>query len=130
MRSMSDQSSKYKLEPVWRCSKAHGLVYQTFGVADGHGGAGASDLVQQSLPDKVNELLAAGMDVQTAYTLALQEVEASFRNLAGDSGAGACVVSATIAGPYIWCANLGDCRCAVVRLMPPDPVVQRVDSYH
>eukprot|EP00932_Pfiesteria_piscicida_P016241 SRR837773.3177.p1 GENE.SRR837773.3177~~SRR837773.3177.p1 ORF type:complete len:263 (+),score=55.71 SRR837773.3177:118-789(+) len=34
--------------------------------------------------------------------------------------AGTCVCSCTVAGRHIWCANLGDCRAALVMLQVPD----------
>jgi len=101
-----------------KCSKANGLIFQTFGIADGHGGSEASEHVHNNFPQAVNQLLMAGMDALTAYTVAIRECEQSFKQEHGQSRAGACAVSATVVGNMIWCANLGDCRCAVVKLAP------------
>mmetsp|Transcript_647 Transcript_647/g.1321 ORF Transcript_647/g.1321 Transcript_647/m.1321 type:complete len:337 (+) Transcript_647:88-1098(+) len=101
-----------------RCSRAHGLTFQTFGVADGHHGSEASEHIYNKLPQAVNQLLMAGMDVLTSYTLAIRECEATFKASHGTSRAGSCAVSATVVGQYVVCANIGDCRCAVIKLAP------------
>jgi len=100
-----------------KCSRANGMIVQTFGVCDGHGGDEASELVHRVLPN-VNRLLAVGRDVITAYTEAFRECEQTFESQHPQSKAGACAVSATIVGSTVWCANLGDSRCAVIKLNP------------
>lgn len=83
-------------------------------VLDGHGGSEAVDLVAERFPDLFLVLLAAGRPVKVAFDEAFGHLETELA--ARDCQAGACVNACLLAGPWLWCANLGDCRACHVDL--------------
>lgn len=95
-----------------------GMPYHTVGVLDGHDTEAASDFVSRQLPVSLEKHLRGGRSVDQAYLFAMCEVEDALKNVAAT--AGTCVCSCTIAGPYVWCANLGDCRCGLVVMEVPE----------
>merc|ERR1719333_186153 len=52
-----------------------------------------------------------------AFGTALAELESTLKGMG--TTAGTCVLSCVLAGPFIWCANLGDCRAVYVPLHVP-----------
>lgn len=94
------------------------LSYHTVGVLDGHDSEVASEFASRHLPNEVSKLLGEGALVIDAYKAAMAEVEEKLKSVTAT--AGTCVLSCTIAGRYIWCANLGDCRSILVPLALPD----------
>jgi len=94
------------------------INFHTIGVLDGHDTGAASDFVSRQLPGYVERHLRAGLPVEQAYLRAMSDVEDALKKVCAT--AGTCVCSCTVAGPYIWCANLGDCRCALVFLEVPE----------
>jgi len=95
------------------------LGFHTVGVLDGHDTEAASDMVSMRLPNEVGRCLKEGCSVVDAYTKSMAALEDQLK--AVTSSAGSCVLSCTIAGPFLWCANLGDCRAILVPLAVPDP---------
>jgi serine/threonine protein phosphatase PrpC len=97
----------------------HGdLKFHTIGVLDGHDSAAASDRVAQMLPMTLGNHLKAGTGMEEAFRSSLADCEASLkRNV---PTAGTCVCSTVIAGRHVWCANLGDCRTALIFLQVPE----------
>lgn len=96
------------------------LFFHTVGVLDGHDTEVASDLVSSRLPNEVGRRLKQGSSVVEAYTRAVEELEDQLKTVT--SSAGTCMLSCTIAGRFLWCANLGDCRAILVPLAVPDAV--------
>jgi len=94
------------------------LEFHTIGVLDGHDTDAASDLVSSKLPGVIAKLLKEGYSVVEAYTRAMQELEDALKTV--HSSAGTCVLCCTIAGPFIWCSNLGDCRAVLMTLKPAE----------
>jgi len=94
------------------------MVYHTIGVLDGHDTEAASDFVSRQLPGYLEKHLKACRSVDQAYHFAMSEVEDALKKVAAT--AGTCVCSCTVAGPYVWCANLGDCRCGLFVMEVPD----------
>jgi serine/threonine protein phosphatase PrpC len=84
---------------------------------DGHDSEAASDLVSRNLPGVICRHLKAGEPFVEAYTMTMAELENELKKLA--STAGTCVNSCTVAGRFVWCANLGDCRAILVPLQVP-----------
>lgn len=98
----------------------HALQFHTIGVLDGHDSDLASDLVARGLPGRVASLLQADMPVVEAYGAALSQLEDSLKEV--NTTAGTCVLSCTVVGRFVWCANLGDCRAGLFLLqVPPLP---------
>jgi len=95
-------------------STVGGMVFHIVGIMDGHDTAAASDTVQKLLPEVVSQHLKAGKPVAEAYTLAMAELEEILRDV--HPSAGTCVLSCALAGRFVWCSNLGDCRAALIRL--------------
>eukprot|EP00931_Biecheleriopsis_adriatica_P075820 TRINITY_DN49600_c0_g1_i1.p1 TRINITY_DN49600_c0_g1~~TRINITY_DN49600_c0_g1_i1.p1 ORF type:complete len:341 (+),score=41.32 TRINITY_DN49600_c0_g1_i1:159-1181(+) len=93
------------------------LPFHTVGVLDGHDTESASDLVARNLPDAVARRFKADLPIIEAYVDAMAEMEESLKKV--HATAGTCVNSCTIAGGVVWCANLGDCRAALVVLEEP-----------
>jgi len=97
----------------------HGkLCFQTLGVLDGHDTEAASEFVSRTLPGVASKHLKAGYPVEQAYTMTMEEVEGALKEVCAT--AGTCVCSCTVAGRYVWCANLGDCRSTLIRLKVPE----------
>lgn len=92
--------------------------FYTVGVLDGHDSETASEFASRLLPNEVARLLSEGKLVVDAYKIAMENIEDQLKSVT--ASAGTCVVSCTIAGRYIWCANLGDCRSILVPLALPD----------
>jgi len=92
--------------------------YSVIGVLDGHDSDLASDLVSRELPAMLANKLQESMPVVEAYTLCMSDLENKLKKL--NATAGTCVLSCTIAGRYVWCSNLGDCRAGFVPLDPID----------
>jgi len=99
-------------------STVGGMPFHIVGVMDGHDTAVASDTVSLLLPEVLSPHLKAGMPVADAYTLAMAELEETLRGV--HSTAGTCVLSCAVAGRFVWCSNLGDCRAALVHLRAPE----------
>ncbi|CAJ1405157.1 unnamed protein product [Effrenium voratum] len=102
-----------------RCMAAHDclgdqLEFHTVGVLDGHDTDSASDLVAKLLPGAVGRRIKEGLPISEAYMEAMAEMEDRLKR--EHATAGTCVNSCTIAGGRVWCANLGDCRAALVTL--------------
>lgn len=91
------------------------LPFHMIGVMDGHDTESASDTVARMLPGVLARHLNEGKAVGEAYTLAMEELEDALKKV--HATAGTCVVSCTIAGRFVWCANLGDCRAVLVPLV-------------
>lgn len=94
------------------------LRFHTIGVLDGHDSSEASEAVSRELPGVLAGRLKKGGSILEAYVDTMHELEETLKNI--HSTAGTCVLSCTIAGRYIWCSNLGDCRGCLVHLQPPD----------
>lgn len=94
------------------------LTFHTVGVLDGHDTAIASDRVSKELPRVLGNLLKEGYPVATAYAMAMEECEETLRSV--HASAGTCVLSCTVAGNHVWCANLGDCRAGLFSLQLPE----------
>lgn len=94
------------------------LRFHTVGVLDGHDTEVASDLVSSRLPGEVGRWLKQGCTVVEAYTRSMEALEDQLK--AVTSSAGTCCLSCTIAGRFLWCSNLGDCRAILVPLAVPD----------
>jgi len=88
--------------------------FHTLGVMDGHDSDTASDTVASMLPGVLGKLLKDGRSIVEAYTECMAELEEALKKL--HSSAGTCVLSCTIVGRYVWCANLGDCRATLIPL--------------
>jgi serine/threonine protein phosphatase PrpC len=93
------------------------MDFHTIGIMDGHDTEIASDLVSKRLPKVISKYLKAGEPLLEAYTATMAELEDELKQVA--STAGTCVNSCTVAGRFVWCANLGDCRSALVQLKAP-----------
>lgn len=97
----------------------HGsLDFYTIGVLDGHDTEAASDSVSRLLPAALSKHLKDGKTMEQAYTMAMAEVEDALKKLVAT--AGTCICSCTVAGRFVWCANLGDCRAALIPLQVPE----------
>lgn len=94
------------------------LGFYTVGVLDGHDTDTASDTVARQLPAELSARLKAGDPVVEAYTASMADMEERLKSV--HTTAGTCVLSCTIAGSFVWCANLGDCRACLVPLEVPD----------
>lgn len=104
---------------IMTAKDAHGsLDFHTIGVLDGHDSEAASDAVSRMLPSVVAKHLKAGKSIEQAYTVAMAEVEDALKKVCAT--AGTCVCSCTIAGRFLWCANLGDCRAVLIPLEVPE----------
>jgi len=99
-------------------STVGGMVFHVVGIMDGHDSAAASDTVQKLLPEVVSQHLQAGKPVVEAYTLAMAELEEVLRDV--HPSAGTCVLSCAVAGRFVWCSNLGDCRAVLIHLELPE----------
>lgn len=99
-------------------STVGGMPFHIVGVMDGHDTAVASDTVSQLLPEVLSTHLKAGMPVADAFTVAMAKLEETLRDV--HSTAGTCVLTCAVAGRFVWCSNLGDCRAALVRLRAPE----------
>lgn len=99
-----------------------GTDFHTVGVLDGHDSEMASDMVSRCLPAAVSSRLKAGDSVVEAYISTMADLEAKLKET--HSNAGTCVLSCTISGRNVWCANLGDCRACLIPLQvfdnPPE----------
>lgn len=93
------------------------LDFHTVGVLDGHDTEVASDTVARLLPDAVAKRLKAGLPIVEAYTATMAEMEEALKKY--HPSAGTCVNSCTIGAGFVWCANLGDCRSALITLEEP-----------
>lgn len=97
----------------------HGeLCFHTIGILDGHDSDLASDYVARHLPRLLAERMRAGTPVEDAYVAAMEDCETGLKKHCAT--AGSCVLGCTIAGENIWCANLGDCRAAMISLRVPE----------
>lgn len=95
-----------------------GLDYHMIGVLDGHDTADASDLVSKSLPGILSKKYKAGHPVEEACVLAMADCEELLKR-SPTGNAGTCCLCCTVAGRFVWCSNLGDCRAAMISLQPP-----------
>ena len=93
------------------------MPFHIVGVLDGHDTDSASDLVSKLLPGAVAQRVKEGFPISQAYMEAFAEMEEKLKKV--HATAGTCVNSCTIAGGRVWCANLGDCRTALVTLEAP-----------
>jgi len=97
----------------------HGdLNFHTIGVLDGHDTEAASDAVSKLLPTVIGRRLRAGEAIEQAYRDTMAECEGALKKTC--ASAGTCVCSCLVAGRFVWCANLGDCRAVLVFLQVPD----------
>jgi len=94
------------------------LSYQLVGVLDGHDSDAASDMVAHCLPREVGRRLKDSSPVVEAYTSAMADLEDQLKAITAT--AGTCVLNCLIAGRFVWCANLGDCRAILVPLHVPE----------
>lgn len=95
------------------------VPFCTLGILDGHDTEIASDCVSTHLPGVLAKHIAAGETMVDAYTASMAELEDMLKKLA--STAGTCVLSCVIAGGFVWCANLGDCRSCMATLKAEVP---------
>mmetsp|Transcript_46130 Transcript_46130/g.128303 ORF Transcript_46130/g.128303 Transcript_46130/m.128303 type:complete len:371 (+) Transcript_46130:130-1242(+) len=94
------------------------LKFYMIGVLDGHDTAVASDMVSRELPPTLAQKLKEGTyPVDEAYITTMAEIEERLKRNTHAS-AGTCVLNCTVAGRFVWCANLGDCRAALISLEP------------
>lgn len=100
--------------------------FHTVGVLDGHDTDSASDLVAKLLPGAVGRRIKEGLPIGQAYMEAMAEMEDKLKK--EHATAGTCVNSCTIAGGRVWCANLGDCRAALVTLEAPNSGAVKAES--
>jgi len=99
---------------VHDCLSDSRIPFHTVGVLDGHDTDSASDLVAKLLPVAVGRRMKDGLSISQAYLEAMAEMEDRLKR--EHATAGTCVNSCTIAAGRVWCANLGDCRAALVLL--------------
>jgi len=97
---------------------SHRPAFDLVGVLDGHDTETASDMVSQRLPGEVSGRLKKGDTIAEANTASMAKLENDLKSLT--SSAGTCVLSCAIAGRFVWCANLGDCRSCLVGLVVPE----------
>lgn len=118
-----NQGARHDNEDRWMAERHscadRSLAFHTIGVLDGHDSDAASDMVSRQLPGKLAGLLQENMPVTQAYVAAMAELEDTLKSV--HATAGTCVLSCTIAGRFVWCANLGDCRAALFSLQVPAP---------
>lgn len=98
------------------------VPFHTVGVLDGHDTELASDAVSRLLPDALGRRLKDNSPLVEAYVDTMREMEDTLKGV--HASAGTCVNSCTIAGRYVWCANLGDCRAALVLLKASSAAVK------
>lgn len=95
------------------------------GVLDGHDRAIASEFVSRRLGSRLIERIEEGLQMEPAFVNALATLEEELRETGTTSGC--CVLSILLCGPWIWSANLGDCRGCFLPLPkengPPEEVV-------
>lgn len=96
--------------------------FHTIGVLDGHDSDSASDMVSRMLPSVLGKQLKDGKTIEQGYTAAMVELEDGLKKI--HATAGTCVNSCTVAGRWVWCANLGDCRAALIPLQVPETPAQ------
>lgn len=89
-------------------------AFSIVGVLDGHDTESASDTVSRLLAGAVSKRLKDDKTIVEAYTEAMAEMEDKLKKV--HASAGTCVNSSTIAGRFVFCANLGDCRAALVTI--------------
>lgn len=99
--------------------RSRSLNFHLLGVMDGHDTAEASDLVSKQLCPLVGKKLKENLSVDEAYVTAMAELEELLKRNP-HATAGTCVVNCLIAGRFVWCANLGDCRAALISLAAPE----------
>eukprot|EP00438_Fugacium_kawagutii_P030288 Skav235051 [mRNA] locus=scaffold3697:22561:46412:- [translate_table: standard] len=107
-------------------SLTESFPFHTVGVLDGHDTDSASDLVAKLLPGAVGRRIKEGLPIGQAYMEAMAEMEDKLKK--EHATAGTCVNSCTIAGGRVWCANLGDCRAALVTLEAPSPGAVKAEA--
>jgi len=95
---------------------AGNVPFHVLAVMDGHDSEAASDTVGRRLPGILSKQLRDGTTVDKAYIQTMAELEDELKEV--HATAGTCVVSCLVAGRFVWCANLGDCRAALVPLQP------------
>jgi len=88
------------------------LTFCIAGVADGHGGASASELIALSAPELLTSDMCTEMgDVSSAVLKTFNLLED--RCLRLPDMAGACVCICVVGAGKVWCANCGDCRAVL-----------------
>lgn len=118
--TLTNFGARHENEDRWMnysdsCSaEASNMAFHTVGVLDGHDTKSASDLVSRLLPATVAKRLKDGQRIAESYEASMAEMEEALKKV--HATAGTCVNSCLIAGRYIWCANLGDCRSAIMPL--------------
>lgn len=104
-----------------RCIQMHAtstaVPFHLVGVMDGHDTSFASQTTSELLPPLLSKHLVDGHSVADANSMALAGIESRLEKSKCTSGT--CVVCCTVAGRYVWCSNLGDCRAALVQLQAP-----------
>mmetsp|Transcript_102301 Transcript_102301/g.218968 ORF Transcript_102301/g.218968 Transcript_102301/m.218968 type:complete len:333 (+) Transcript_102301:96-1094(+) len=105
-----------------RCTCQKDLYRSTdfwqIGVMDGHDSDLASDLVSRMLPGTVSGHIKDNKPVVEAFVRSMEDLEEALKKKI--LTAGSCVCSCLVAGRYIWCANLGDCRAVLLQLQVPE----------
>lgn len=94
------------------------MDFHMIGVLDGHDTADASDLISKKLPGILGQRLKAGHPVEEACIMGMQEAEDLLKR-SPTGNAGTCCLCCTVAGRFVWCSNLGDCRAGLISLQPP-----------
>jgi len=96
------------------------LDFHMIGVLDGHDTSIASELVSKNLPVYLaRKLKAEGSTVEEAYIATMADLEDKLKGNTVHPSAGTCALNCTVAGRFVWCGNLGDCRAALVNLEAP-----------
>eukprot|EP00930_Biecheleria_cincta_P085248 TRINITY_DN74656_c0_g1_i1.p1 TRINITY_DN74656_c0_g1~~TRINITY_DN74656_c0_g1_i1.p1 ORF type:complete len:373 (-),score=70.77 TRINITY_DN74656_c0_g1_i1:196-1314(-) len=83
-------------------------------VLDGHGGPEAAQLAADRIPELFLTLAAQGRAVNDVLDFIFGELEACLQR--SECNSGACANVCVLSGPWLWCANLGDCRSSFVNL--------------
>jgi len=82
------------------------------GVADGHGGSSASELVKTAVSELLTSaMISASGNIPSAVAETFHKLEESC--LALSDQAGTCVCACLVGAGKVWCANLGDCRAVL-----------------
>mmetsp|Transcript_27635 Transcript_27635/g.69540 ORF Transcript_27635/g.69540 Transcript_27635/m.69540 type:complete len:392 (+) Transcript_27635:39-1214(+) len=83
-------------------------------VLDGHGGSDVADFVASILPRLLLALLASGQDLHGAASEATLKLDAFFEQRQEEFKAGTCLNYTILAGTWLCCVNVGDCRSCFV----------------
>ena len=95
-----------------------------FAVMDGHGYYGhfASELVKQKLPEHLSESSNLLVDNSTALTNAVTKTAEDMADASFDVNfSGTTLISCLVTPRKVWCANVGDSRALMGRLLKDSP---------